>query len=376
MAGILDFGTTQIGLAGIGLVALYVAGALTALDAIMKERTPQGATAWVFALATLPLLALPLYWVLGRSRFDDYVTAVEQFDSETATGLTSATEGPLQPFLVSRSRQVNGREAGEMRAFDAMATLPFTHGNALQLLVDGSATFDALFEAIDAAESYVLAQYFIIHDDDIGRKFKRHLIDAAERGVTVRLLYDSVGSWRLSRRYKRDLMRAGVHVRAFTGPRNWLKKLRLNFRNHRKIVVCDGRVGFIGGLNVGDEYLGRDESFGPWRDTHLRVEGPTVQGLQLSFARDWFYATQDLLDTLTWKPTPASSSPGMDGEGQTALVLASGYPTDWKPAVSSSRMSSRVPRSVSGLPARTSCRMDACLALFSSLRCAAWMSGF
>ena len=320
MAGLLDFGASHLGLAGIGVALLYVAGTLTALDAIMKARTPQGSTAWVFALATLPLVALPLYWILGRSKFEDYLTTLRQFDSEVADGLASATEGPLQPYLVSRDAEADGREAGEMRAFDAMATLPFTHSNALSLLVDGRATFDALFEAIDAAEHYVLAQFYIIHDDDIGREFKPHLMDAARRGLTVRLLFDSVGSWRLPRGYKRELADAGVHVCAFTGPRNWLKKLRLNFRNHRKIVVCDGQVGFVGGLNVGDEYLGRDESIGPWRDTHLRVEGPTVQGLQLSFARDWFYGTHDRLNDLMWEPTPASAN-------QTALVLASG-PSD------------------------------------------------
>jgi len=327
MAGLLDFVSTHLGLAGMGLIGLYLAGALTALDAVMKSRTPQGATAWVFALATLPFAALPLYWIFGRTTFEDYTSALRQLDTDVADGLENATEGPLMPFLVTHDADIDGREAGEMRAFDAMATLPFTSGNGLELLVDGQATFEALFEAIDGAKRYVLAQFYIIHDDDIGQQFKQHLIAAVERGVTVRLLFDSVGSWRLPRTYKRELAKAGIHVCAFTGPRNWLKKLRLNFRNHRKIVVCDGRVGFVGGLNVGDEYLGRDPAFGPWRDTHLRVEGPTVQGLQLSFARDWFYAARVPLDGLTWEPTPASSSHKADGVNQTALVLASG-PSD------------------------------------------------
>ena len=320
MQGLLDFGSTHLGLAGAGLVLLYLAGALTALDAVMKSRTPQGATAWVFALATLPLAALPLYWILGRFKFDDYISALRQFDSDLANALEQATEGPLLEFLVTGDAETDGREAGEMRAFDALATVPFTCGNALDLLVDGEATFDALFESIDAAEHYILAQFFIIHDDDIGQAFKQRLIDAAQRGVSVRLLFDSVGSWRLPRRYKRDLTRAGVHVCAFTGPRNWLKKLRLNFRNHRKIVVCDGQVGFVGGLNVGDEYLGRDPSFEGWRDTHLKIQGPTVQGLQLSFSRDWFYGTREPIEGLVWEPVGAEAN-------QTALVLASG-PSD------------------------------------------------
>jgi len=314
----MDFGTFDLGLAGWGLFVVYALGILTAVDAIMNARTPQGATAWVFALATIPLVALPLYWILGRFKFEDYLTALRDFDSQIADGLEKATKGPLQPFLLDADVETDDdRAAGEMGAFDRMATLPFTRGNDVRLLIDGDATFEALFEAIDAAERYVLTQFYIVHDDDIGQRYKQHLIDAARRGVEVRFLYDSVGSWKLPGRYKRDLEDAGVCICPFTGPRNWLKKLRLNFRNHRKITVVDGRVGFVGGLNVGDEYLGNTKAFPHWRDTHLRVEGPVVQGLQLSFARDWFYGTREELENLVWAPTAAQAD-------RTALVLASG----------------------------------------------------
>ena len=312
----MDIGTINFGLAGLGLAAAYVVGFVTAVDAVMKTRTPQGATAWVFALATMPLVAVPLYFVLGRSRFDDYVTALREFESEIADGLGEASHGALDRFRVSHDA-ASGREIGEMKAFDAMATVPFTTGNHVELLVDGDATFEAIFAGIDAAERYVLAQFYIIHDDRIGTQFKEHLIAAARRGVEVRLMYDVVGSIKLPKAYRRELNDAGVIVCPFTGPRNWFKKLRLNFRNHRKIVVCDGTVAFAGGLNVGDEYLGRDPDIGNWRDTHLRVRGPIVQGLQLSFARDWFYGTREEIDGLTWEPTAAAAD-------QTALVLASG----------------------------------------------------
>ena len=313
----MDPGLLDLGLAGWGLALAYVLGAGTAVDAVMNSRTPQGATAWVFALVAIPLVALPLYWLLGRFKFEDYLSSLREFDSEVADGLDKATDGPIRPFLIRDGSESDGRETGEMNAFDAMATLPFTRGNDVRLLVDGDATFEALFEAIDAAEDYVLTQFYIVHDDDIGRRYKRHLLDAARRGVTVRFLYDTVGSWKLPRAYKRELEDAGVCICPFTGPRNWLKKLRLNFRNHRKITVVDGRVGFVGGLNVGDEYLGNTEDFPHWRDTHLRVEGPIVQGLQLSFARDWFYGTREELDGLTWAPTPAEAD-------RTSLVLSSG----------------------------------------------------
>ena len=316
---VMDLGTIDLGLAGVGVAVVYLAGVAAAVDAIMNTRTPQGATAWVFALATLPLIAIPLYLVLGRSRFDDYTEALADFDTEISDGTQHATEGPLKQFLVGHDEDDRDRrEAGEMEAFDRMATMPFTCGNRVELLIDGDQTFDALFRGIDAAERYVLAQFYIIHDDQIGTAFKERLIAAAERGVSVRLMYDSIGSIKLPRSYKRDLEAAGVTVCRFTGPRNWFKRLRLNFRNHRKIVVVDGTVAFAGGLNVGDEYLGRDPDIGNWRDTHLRVEGPVVQGFQLSFARDWFYGTREHLTDVEWAPTAAASA------DTTALVLASG----------------------------------------------------
>lgn len=318
----MDFGTIDLGLAGWGLFVVYTAGVLTAVDAVMNSRTPQGATAWVFALATLPLAALPLYWALGRFKFTDYLETLRDLDTEIADGLEAAREGPLQPFLLDdapleAAERGEARDAGEMRAFDAMATLPFTRGNDAELLVDGEATFEALFAAIDAAERYVLTQFYIVRDDDLGQRYKRHLIEAARRGVEVRFLYDTVGSLKLSRRYRRELEDAGVCLCPFTGPRNWLRKVRLNFRNHRKITVVDGRVGFVGGLNVGCEYLGATEDFPHWRDTHLRVRGPIVQGLQLSFVRDWYYGTRERVEGLEFEPEAAPAD-------RTALVLASG----------------------------------------------------
>lgn len=317
---------SALGWAPWAAIPLYLVGFATAVDAVMKARTPQGATAWVFALATLPLIALPIYWILGRFKFDDYVEALRDFDEDVETQIGEAVEGSLKPFLMDPEDATHDerhpREAGEMEAFARLATIPFTSANSVRLLVDGDETFDALLAGIDRAERYVLAQFFIIHDDDIGQRFKAALLRAAERGCEVRLLYDAIGSWRLPRRYRRELAAAGVTVSAFAGPRSWLKKLRLNFRNHRKIVVCDGTLGYIGGLNVGDEYLGNDPAFPNWRDTHLEVAGPIVQALQLTFARDWYYAARERLDHLRWTPEAAD-----DGD-QTALVLASGPADD------------------------------------------------
>ena len=297
---------------GLGIPALYLLGALAAFDAIMKARTPQGSTAWAISLVSMPWLALPLYLVFGRDRFTHYVESLRSFNREIEARLAESRRGPLTPYLVAPDD-----ERGEMEAFRALATAPFTSGNDARLLVDGHATFDAIFAGIDAAERYVLAQFYIIHDDEIGTRFKERLLAAAARGVAVYLLYDEVGSLKLPNAYLRALRDGGVHVSSFAGRRGWLGRFRLNFRNHRKVVVVDGRRAYVGGLNVGDEYLGRHETLAPWRDTHLEVAGPVVQGVQLSFVRDWFYGTAEVPEPLVWEPAPAEAD-------RCALVLASG----------------------------------------------------
>lgn len=303
-------------LAAIAVPLVYLLGIISAIDAIMTTRTAQGATAWALALVLLPFISLPLFWVFGRAKFDEYVLALRHFDLQLQGQLEQAKGGKFDDVVVRFDQEPDLRSRGELRAFQALATLPMTNGNSATLLVDGRATFDAIFAAMDAAEEYVLAQFYIINDDGLGRQFKDRLIAAVRRGVKVLLVYDEVGSSHLPRGYLKDLTQAGVDVSRFSGSRNWLGRFRLNFRNHRKIVVVDGKHGFVGGLNVGDEYLGLDPAMGGWRDTHLAVSGPAVLGLQFSFIRDWYFSRREV-PALRWDGDRSESD-------QRALVLASG----------------------------------------------------
>lgn len=300
---------------GIVYALLELLGILSALDAVMHARTPQGAAAWAIALVLMPVLALPLYWVFGRSRFSDYVNALRTFDIDVDARLQHA-HARLGDWIIPPEEAGDVRTESELRGFAQLARVPFIRGNSLRLLVDGDVTFDAIFAAVDAAKEYVFAQFYIVRDDQLGREFQRRLLDAAARGVRVYLLFDEVGSQALPRRYIRALRKAGVHVGSFSGERGWLGRFRLNFRNHRKIVVVDGRRGFVGGLNVGDEYLGNDPKIQPWRDTHLEIHGPIVLSLQLSFMRDWFYGQSEVPEA-QWELEASDRD-------QHALVLASG----------------------------------------------------
>ena len=293
------------------LACCHVLGLLSAMRALFTARSSQGSIAWVMSMITFPYVAVPLYWIFGRSRFLGYGRARLAGAAELAA---------LERDLAGHRADVSAPDrpcAACLGVLERLAGAPFTAGNEARLLVGGQATFEAIFAAVDAAERYILVQFFIIHDDDIGRELKAHLLAKAGQGVRIYLLYDEIGSHALPRSYLAELRAAGIEVHPFSTTKGWGNRFQLNFRNHRKIVVVDGKVAFVGGLNVGDEYMGRSKRFGPWRDTHLRLEGPAVTLVQLSFAEDWTWAAPGLPE-LDWRLRAAP-----DGR-MDLLVLPSG----------------------------------------------------
>lgn len=272
----------------------HVLGAISSLDALMSTRTSQGTVAWMISLNTMPYVAVPAYWVFGRTKFQGYVIGRREDDNELYHELRDKIDHlRAQAVTVPDGHDVNGIEA-----IERLAKMPLVGGNEVELLVDGEATFDSLFAGIDAAERYLLVQFYIVRDDELGRELSRRLRARAAAGVEVYFLYDEIGSYRLPSRYLSELEEAGVNVRRFHSTRGWGNRFQLNFRNHRKIVVADGEHGWLGGFNVGDEYLGNTDR-GPWRDTHLRLSGSATLVLQLSFVEDWHWATGDAI-RLDW----------------------------------------------------------------------------
>ena len=289
----------------------HVLGFVSSLDALMSTRTSPGAVAWIVSLNTFPVAAVPTYWVFGRSRFQGYVIGRREDDNELYTELQDRMS-LVHPFRVTLPP-----DDRKVEAIERLAKMPMVVGNEVELLIDGEATFRSIFEGIEAARESVLVQFYIVRDDDIGRELQALLMRKAREGVRVHFLYDEIGSYRLPASYLAAMSEAGVEVRRFHSTRGTGNRLQLNFRNHRKVVVVDGRHGWLGGLNVGDEYLGRSSRFGDWRDTHLRMTGPATLCLQLSFVEDWHWATGEVLE-LDWTPQPAN------GQDVPVLVLPSG----------------------------------------------------
>lgn len=275
------------------VASLHIIGILSGLYALFTTRSSQGAIAWIMSMITFPYLAVPLYWVFGRNRFRGYVRARREGDKEIET-----ISRELDNYRADFDVFLDGDQS-RFQVLERLAKTPIVQGNHARLLVDGDETFEAIFQAIDKARDYILVQFFIIHDDRIGRDLKERLIARCRKGVRVFLLYDEIGSHTLPTAYLDELRREGIDARAFNTTKGWRNQFQINFRNHRKIVVVDGHVAFVGGLNVGDEYMGRDPKFGPWRDTHCRFEGPCVTLVQLCFMEDWYWSAHTL-PALDW----------------------------------------------------------------------------
>ncbi len=310
---LLTMNTTEITLLGLFIGVTEVLGILTSIHAIMYTRTPQGAIAWFFPLVLFPFLALPLYWVLGRNRFHGYLVTRRAGETEVQQRVAAGIERFRREFGVTPDEVTN-----RFHACESLAKLPFLADNHVELLIDGQQTFDAILEGIESAESYVFVEFFIIHDDELGRELQKRLIAKAKEGVRAWLLYDEIGTHGLPRAFIHELQDAGVVVRSFFSTKGWNNRFQLNFRNHRKIVVIDGITAYVGGLNVGDEYMGRSKKFGPWRDTHLKMTGPAVSCVQLAFGEDWYWSTSGQHLDANWDVERVADP------GQTVLVLPTG----------------------------------------------------
>lgn len=267
-------------------------GLVAAIDAIWNGRTSQGTLAWVTALSFIPFIALPLYVFFGSRRFHGYKKA-RKASKQVLHNLQIEKDHYQQTYSSKVKSQT-------IIPLEALSRLPQTGQNQVQLLINGEQTFAHIFQAIDHAQSSILIQFYIINDDQLGQRLQQALIKKAQQGIAVYLLYDEIGSSHLNQKFIHKLNQAGIHTSRFN-PLQLKRRLQLNFRNHRKLIIIDGETSFIGGHNIGDEYLRRCGKKGIWRDTHLQIDGPATLAAQLSFIEDWYWAQEKILE-LNWQP--------------------------------------------------------------------------
>ncbi|CAN7381517.1 cardiolipin synthase [Paraburkholderia sp. DD10] len=302
------------------LVALaHILGVVAACHAILNTRTSQGAIAWAVSLVAMPYLTLVPYLFLGRSKFAGYADA-RRVENELLRARAHPPEWDVQASSTGLPMQALG--ARLVHSLTRLGGMPFLPGNSVRTLVNGTATFEAIFEAIESARHYVIVQFFIVRADALGEMFKDVLIAKAKQGVRVYFLYDSIGSFDLPHRYVAALTAGGVEMHPFATHRRFVNRLQLNFRNHRKIVSVDGERAFVGGHNIGVEYLGARPPLSPWRDTHIEVRGPAVASIQFVFTEDWHWATQQL--PVFDMPAAPAAAERPAGHDMHCLVVPSG----------------------------------------------------
>ncbi|MDC0661344.1 cardiolipin synthase [Marinobacter sp. SS21] len=294
------------------VASLYGAALLCVYRILLTYRTAQGAIAWIIALLGLPYLSVPLFLFFGRNRFSGYVRA-RRLEDRALQPLVNRFEQQTAALIAPEPAHADP----DLQVLCRLARQPFTGGNRCAVLRDGEATFQALFDAMEDAQHYILLEFYIVRSDRVGQRIKTILKRKLAEGVRVWFLYDDIGSVWLPRNYLNELSAAGARIASFGDGNIRRRRFQINFRNHRKLLVCDGSIGFVGGINLGDEYLGRAMDQEPWRDTHCRIEGPAVLGLQLAWLEDWNWACNET-PALDWSPKTA---PGGD---QQALILPTG----------------------------------------------------
>lgn len=264
-----------------------ILGLLMVPVVLIRKRHPVSAWAWSLAVVFIPWLGVLLFLIFGAQRIRRRLRKkIDHRSRFLRMWVTAVPRG-------KRARPTDGW-AGMDAFTQRTGGSPASEGNELALYYGGIEAFAAKREAILAAKHHVHAEYFILKDDATGRAFTELLCEKARAGVHVRLLVDAVGARRAGR-LLRQVRQAGGRAAEFLPYRLWRGTLTSGLRNHRKILVCDGIVGFVGGLNIGDEYVNESPRFRTWRDTHARVRGPVVLALQRVFAEDWDFATNEML---------------------------------------------------------------------------------
>jgi cardiolipin synthase len=265
----------------------------TGVVIVLENRNPSKTLAWLFVLFFLPLIGFVFYLMFGRNYRKKKLLKEKEIKINQ---LEKLLEEQMQ--VVSNENNFLNSFSSEKRLIKLLlknSHAPFTRNNCAKVLTNGTETFEEIIKEIKNAKNHIHLEYYIIRDDSIGNKIQQLLIEKALVGIEVRLIYDGVGSRKISMNYLSELKKAGVKTKCFLPVVMPFLNSKINYRNHRKIIVIDGKVGFVGGLNIGDEYLSKNKKIGFWRDTHLKLQGDSVYFLQNIFIQDWYFVNKEKL---------------------------------------------------------------------------------
>ena len=283
---------------------------------VMDNRNPFKTLAWVLVLVFLPVIGLILYFFFGQD------TRKERLISKK--GFKRLTKYPMMEFQMQESFKASEEKQHQLIRFFQRVNLalPF-EGNSMKIFQDGSSMLQALLATINSAKHHIHVEFYIFEDDAVGCLVKDALIEKAREGVEIRVLYDDVGCWKVPHRFYDEMREAGIEVRGFLKVRFPRFTSKVNYRNHRKLVVVDGRIGFVGGMNLAERYL-KGVPWGIWKDIMMQVEGKAVYGLQMAFLTDWYATDHSLI-------TSSSYFPQMEDKGTSLMQVVTSDPVgEWK----------------------------------------------
>ena len=291
---------------------------------ILENRNPVKTISWILVLVLLPLIGIVFYLFFGQEyRKSKMYSRKGLKDLEKLRNLTleQLDNLPRNHF------QINSRLYSKKRLMNLLlsnSNAILTNNNEIQVLRNGEETFPEIFKTIESAKHHIHLEYYIIEDDIIGNTLRELLIRKAREGVEVRLIYDDVGSWELKHKFIQSMSDAGIKVDCFMRVRFPMLTSKVNYRNHRKILVVDGETAFVGGLNFADRYRDGVPGIGHWRDTHLKVIGGGATALHIIFMADWYFVSKEILKGEQY------FKPFVSGNGKLVQMTASGPDSDWE----------------------------------------------
>lgn len=320
------------------LVLFYILNVIISIKLILENRDPSKTLIWILIFMLFPVVGILAYAVLGRNirkikmnkaykmannmKKENLLFNLDEIKELAQGQSTMIKEGKL-PY----GKNIDFRVLRIVSLLLNTGIFPFTINNNIEIYVDGNEKFENLIKDIRNAKDHIHLEYFIIKDSEIGEKIKKELIDKAKAGVKIRIIYDDVGCWRFwfHRKFFNEMRIYGIEIIPYLKGKITIPVGgQLNYRNHRKIVVIDGQIGYTGGINIGDEYIGKNEKFGYWRDTHIRIEGTSVYMLQMIFLTDWYYNTKKVL-------LKENLFPKLNDKGSCIMqIVASGPDSDWE----------------------------------------------